>query len=72
MYENLIIEIITAHIYLAGVQVGRLVRFLFGLVGFLLLFSCCFLFPFGSLLYTPSVLLGTSWFFFYQYIVSYR
>ena len=34
-------------------------------------FLLAFLFPFGSLLYMSSVLLGTSWFFFYQYITFY-
>ena len=43
------------------------------LVGFFAaVFLAVFLFPSGSLLNTPNVLLRTSWFFFYQYIAFYR
>ena len=57
--------------FLSWMGVGRIVGFLLGPVGFLLLFFF-FLSPSGFLLYTLSVLLGTSWFFFYQYIAFYR
>ena len=45
---------------------------LLGLVGFFAaIFLAVFLSPSGSLLNTPNVLLGSSWFFFYQYIAFY-
>ena len=46
---------------------------LLGLVGFFAaVFLAVFLSPSGSLLNTPNVLLGTSRFFFYQYIAFYQ